>query len=77
MNSTRRGFLKKAVYVAPAVITMTALPAIAGNGSEPDIKSYDAGPVSWQSRARRNRLRRKEKQGKKVERFSDWENAKW
>lgn len=77
MNSTRRSFLKKAVYVAPAVMTMTALPAIASNGSEPDIKSHDAEPTSWQSRARRNRLRRQERQGQQVERFSNWEHATW
>ena len=64
LNSTRRGFLKKAVYVAPAVITMTALPAIAGNGSEPDFKPYeaDAAPVRWQSKAmRRKRARQRRK----------------
>jgi hypothetical protein len=30
---SRRGFLKKAVYVAPVVLTMNAVPAFAGFGS--------------------------------------------
>ena len=78
MNSTRRSFLKKAVYVAPAVMTMTALPAIASNGSEINDTTPVAQPaVSWQSKARRNRLRRLEKKGEQVERFSNWENANW
>jgi hypothetical protein len=61
LNSTRRSFLKKAVYVAPAVMTMTALPAIASNGS--GISEYPeitviAEPNRWQSRERRNSMRR-------------------
>ena len=30
---TRREFLKKAAYVAPAVVTLSAVPAFAGSGS--------------------------------------------
>jgi hypothetical protein len=32
-SKSRRGFLKKAVYVAPVVLTMNAVPAFAGFGS--------------------------------------------
>jgi hypothetical protein len=32
-NETRREVLKKAVYVAPVVFTLTASPAFAANGS--------------------------------------------
>jgi rRNA maturation protein Nop10 len=56
---------------------MTALPAIASSGSESDIKTAVAAPARWQSKARRRKLRRLEKKGKKVERFSDWENVTW
>ena len=30
---SRRAFLKKVVYVAPVVLTLTAVPAFAGSGS--------------------------------------------
>jgi len=32
-NKSRRDFLKKAVYVAPAIVTLNAVPAFAGSGS--------------------------------------------
>jgi len=35
MNNNRRDFLKKAAYVAPVVLTMTAVPAFASSGSAP------------------------------------------
>lgn len=31
---SRRGFVKKAVYVAPAILTLAAAPAFAKSGSE-------------------------------------------
>ena len=58
-------------------MTMTALLAIAGASFEPEYTLTEAAftqPEYWQSRARRNRLRRLEKQGIKVQRFSNWEN---
>ena len=33
VNETRRDVLKKAVYVAPAILTLTASPAFAQRGS--------------------------------------------
>ena len=33
MKNNRRDFLKKAVYVAPVILTMTAVPAFASSGS--------------------------------------------
>ena len=32
---SRRDFLKKAAYVAPVILTLDAVPAFAGSGSEP------------------------------------------
>ena len=32
-NQTRRDFVKKVAYTAPAVLTLSALPSIAGAGS--------------------------------------------
>ena len=64
MSTTRRDFLKKAGYVAPAVMTMTTLPAIASNGSE-HIETGESAftqPERWQSRERRNMLRRLERE---------------
>ena len=33
MKNNRRDFLKKAAYVAPVILTMTAVPAFAATGS--------------------------------------------
>ena len=33
-KNSRRKFIKKAAYVAPAVVTLTALPALAQAGSQ-------------------------------------------
>ena len=33
MKNNRRDFLKKAAYVAPVILTMTAVPAFASSGS--------------------------------------------
>ena len=32
-NESRRSFIKKAAYIAPAVLTLKALPSFAGKGS--------------------------------------------
>ena len=32
-SKSRRDFLKKAVYVAPVIVSLTAVPAFAGSGS--------------------------------------------
>lgn len=34
-TEARRDFIKKAAYVAPVVLTMTAMPALANTGSGP------------------------------------------
>jgi|GEM_PF-2483665 len=36
-QSSRRDFLKKAAYVAPAVLTLNAMPAFATHGSKPPV----------------------------------------
>ena len=36
---SRRDFLKKATYVAPAVLTLKAVPSYAGTGSGYDFRS--------------------------------------
>jgi hypothetical protein len=36
-KTSRRDFLKKAAYVAPAVLTLNAVPAFATHGSEPPV----------------------------------------
>ena len=77
MNTTRRDFIRKAAYVTPAVMTMAAVPALASSGSAREElieTAFQQQPKSWQSRARRNRLRRLEQQGIEVQRFSNWEN---
>lgn len=33
INNDRRSFIKKAAYVAPAIVTMTAIPSFASAGS--------------------------------------------
>ena len=33
VNESKRDFLKKAAYVAPAILTLKAMPAFAGSGS--------------------------------------------
>lgn len=33
-DSSRRNFIKKAAYVAPAIMTLTAVPAFAARGSD-------------------------------------------
>ena len=33
VNQSRRGFVRKAAYVAPAILTMTAIPSFASAGS--------------------------------------------
>ncbi|MBK9132755.1 MAG: hypothetical protein IPM20_14150 [Gammaproteobacteria bacterium] len=38
-NSSRRDFLKKSAYVVPVIMTMSATPALAGQGSH--HKDYD------------------------------------
>ena len=76
MNNSRRNFLKKAAYAAPAVMTVAAIPAIASTGSgQPDIQI--AQPSRWQTRERRRTLRRMEREGIDVTRyrFSDWERV--
>jgi len=81
LDKTRRNFLKKAGYAAPAVLTMTTMPAMASFGSaetggsiEPEI----AQPTRWQSISDRNRLRRLEEQGIAVQRYSHWgDNTDW
>jgi hypothetical protein len=37
-NASRRGFVKKAAYVAPAILTLKAAPAFAKKGSDKDPK---------------------------------------
>ena len=48
MKNNRRDFLKKAAYVAPVVLTMTAVPAFASSGSgfnkPPDNRPPDNRP---------------------------------
>ena len=47
MTNNRRDFLKKAAYVAPVVLTMTAVPAFASSGSgygPPDNRPPDNRP---------------------------------
>jgi hypothetical protein len=39
-DDSRRGFVKKAAYVAPAILTLAAAPAFAKSGSE----KYEKGP---------------------------------
>ena len=43
-SESRRGFLKKAVYVAPVIVSLNALPAFAGIGSSPDNRPPDNRP---------------------------------
>jgi len=41
-SNTRREFVKKAAYIAPAILTMSATPAFAKSGSEkPDKHGRD------------------------------------
>ena len=42
-NKNRRNFLKKAAYVAPAIVTLSALPSIAQSASSGDNVSYGGG----------------------------------
>jgi hypothetical protein len=48
INNDRRSFIKKAAYVAPAIVTMTAIPSFAsvgsGRGNEGVGNGYDAPP---------------------------------
>jgi hypothetical protein len=37
-STSRRAFVKKATYVAPAVLSLAVVPAYAKNGSEPGDK---------------------------------------
>ncbi len=80
MDNTRRNFLKKAGYAAPAVLTMTTMPAMASFGSNETGGSIDpeiAQPARWQTRARRNELRRLEESGVEVDRFDLSSLDKW
>jgi len=72
LDNSRRNFIKKAGYAAPAVLTMSSIPAIASVGSGDSTDPEVIQPVRWQTRERRNRLRRLERQGIEVERFNDW-----
>ena len=45
-NNDRRDFLKKATYVAPAVVTLAALPSIAQSASSSDTNNGDSGPIT-------------------------------
>ena len=40
-NSSRRGFVKRGLYVAPAILTLAAAPEFAKAGS---VKPIDKGP---------------------------------
>lgn len=47
-SSSRRDFLKKSAYVVPVIMTMQAVPALAGQGSH--HKDYDkkkGGKKDW------------------------------
>lgn len=41
-TNSRRGFLKKTAYVAPAILTLTAAPSFAKSGSEKYEKPEDS-----------------------------------
>jgi hypothetical protein len=71
LSTSRREFIRKAAYVAPAVATIAAAPAIASTGSV-ESEIVDAQPARWQTRERRRYVRRMERNGEPVERFSDW-----
>ena len=43
-NDSRRGFVKKAAYVAPAILTLNAAPAFAKPGSVKGDKPKDTKP---------------------------------
>jgi hypothetical protein len=78
LNQSRREFIRKAGYAAPAVLTMSSMPAIASTGSvEQEIPETieTAQPARWQTRQRRRYIRRMERQGVQVERFSDWSST--
>ena len=84
MDNTRRNFLKKAGYVAPAVLSMTTMPAMASFGSAETGGSVNpeiARPTRWQTRADRVRLARLESRGVQVQRFrhyrTDWDSVDW
>jgi hypothetical protein len=44
-RETRREVIKKAAYVVPAILTLTASPAFAQRGSGPPIKEKDKGKI--------------------------------
>jgi len=44
-QKSRRDFLKKAAYVAPAVLTLSATPALATNGSPSPICKHPNGEI--------------------------------
>jgi hypothetical protein len=53
-NTSRRDFVKRAAYVAPAVLTLTAVSATAKAGSAPP-RRRPPGPPSWTPPGRRRR----------------------
>ncbi len=46
INQTRRAFIKTATYVAPAILTLKAAPAMARQGSQ----FTNEGPSTWTNR---------------------------
>jgi len=53
--TTRRAVMKKAAYVAPAILTLTALPAFASKGSgwgKSSESSWGKSSKSWQYKER-------------------------
>lgn len=48
-QASRRDFLKKAAYTAPVILTMTATPAFARNGS-PDLRQQGNNGIGQEKR---------------------------
>ena len=55
---SRRDFLKKAAYVAPAIVTLNAVPAFAGAGSDRRGHGNRGGHGSRGGHGNRHRRRR-------------------
>jgi hypothetical protein len=46
LNDSRRDFVKRAAYVAPAILTLKAAPSFAKSGSQkPDVKDKPGKPI--------------------------------
>ena len=58
-DNSKRGFLKKAVYIAPVILTMKALPSFASSGSGSNHKLHNQGGGVFNGRVPRARIRRR------------------